>query len=337
MSRLSLVERPRRLRRTEALRRMSREAVLTPADLVQPFFIVDGVGKREPIASMPGQFRLSVDLLVEEVKHLHSLGVPGVALFPKIDDAKKSVGGEEAWNDNGFLPRAIQALKDACPDVMVIGDVALDPYTTSGQDGLIDETRWPGVGKSTTEIVNDETVAALVKQALCEARAGVDIIAPSDMMDGRIGAIRRALDEHGFERVCIMSYAAKYASSFYGPFRDALDSAPRGGLDKKTYQMNPANKREALREVRLDIAEGADMVMVKPALPYLDIVAAVRDAVDVPVAAYHVSGEYAMLKAAAANGWLDGDKCMLESLLSIKRAGADIILTYAARELAEKL
>ena len=337
MSRLSLVERPRRLRRTDALRRMSREAILTPADLVQPFFIVDGKGISEPIASMPGQSRLSIDLLVEEVKHLRSLGVPAIALFPKIDDAKKTLGGDEAWNDDGLVPRALRALKDACPEVMIIGDIALDPFTTTGQDGLVEDTTWPGTTQKTPEIVNDPTVAALVKQAICEARAGVDVVAPSDMMDGRIGAIRQGLDDAGFERVCILSYAAKYASAFYGPFRDALDSAPRGGLDKKTYQMNPANRREALREVRLDIEEGADMVMVKPALPYLDVVAAVKEAVDVPVAAYHVSGEYAMLKAAAQNGWLDGDRCMLESLLSIKRAGADIILTYAAREVASKL
>ncbi len=334
---LSLVERPRRLRRTEALRRMSREAVLTPADLVMPFFIVDGKNRKEPIASMPGQARLSVDLLIEEVKALASMGVPAIALFPKIDDAKKTPGGEEAWNDDGFLPSAVKALKDAVPEVMIIGDIALDPFTSHGQDGLLDDVEWPGSKKKNLEIVNDPTVDALCKQALCEARAGVDIVAPSDMMDGRIGAIRRALDDNGFERVCILSYAVKYASAFYGPFRDALDSAPRGGLDKKTYQMNPANQKEALREVRLDIAEGADMVMVKPALPYLDVVKVVKDAVDVPVAAYHVSGEYAMLKAAAANGWLDGDRCMMESLLSIKRAGADIILTYAAKEIAPKL
>jgi porphobilinogen synthase len=336
-SRLSLVERPRRLRRTDALRRMSREAVLTPADLVQPFFIVEGKGVREPIASMPGQARVSVDILVEEVRTLRALGVPGVALFPKIDDRKKTIGGDEAWNDDGLVPRAIAALKDAVPEVMVIGDVALDPFTTTGQDGLVEDTSWPNTREKTPEIENDQTVEALVKQALCEARAGVDVVAPSDMMDGRIGAIRRALDEHGFERVCILSYAAKYASAFYGPFRDALDSAPRGGLDKKGYQMDPANRREALREVRLDVEQGADIVMVKPALPYLDVVAAVKDAVSVPVAAYHVSGEYAMLKAAAANGWLDGDRCMVESLLSIKRAGADVIFTYAAREVAAKL
>lgn len=334
---LSLTERPRRLRRTDALRRLARETVLTPSDLIQPYFVVDGKGVREPIASMPGQDRLSIDLLVEDVRRLASFGVPGVALFPKVDDSKKTPGGDEAWNDENLCSRAIKALKDAVPDVMIIGDVALDPYTSTGQDGLVGEHTWPGTSTSTLEIANDITVAALVRQALCEARAGVDIIAPSDMMDGRIGAIREALDAEGFERVCILSYAAKYASAFYGPFRDALDSAPRGGLDKKTYQMDPANRDEALREVRLDLEQGADMVMVKPALPYLDVVRAVKDFVDVPVAAYHVSGEYAMLKAAAANGWLDGDRCMRESLLSIKRAGADMILTYATRELAENL
>ncbi len=334
--RLQLVERPRRLRRTDALRRLSREAVLTPSDLIQPFFIVEGTGQRQPIASMPGQARLSLDLLLEEAKALTDLGVPGIALFPKVEDAKKTVGGDEAWNDDGLVPRAIKTLKDRFPELMVIGDCALDPFTTTGQDGLLVEQTWPS-GQRFLEIDNDATVFALIKQALCEARAGVDVIAPSDMMDGRIGALREALDEAGFERVCILSYAAKYASGFYGPFRDALDSGPRGGLDKKTYQMDPANRKEALREVRLDLEQGADIVMVKPALPYLDVVMAVKEAVDVPVAAYHVSGEYAMLKAAAANGWLDGERCMMEAVLSIKRAGADMILTYAAKDLAARL
>jgi porphobilinogen synthase len=335
-SRLQLVERPRRLRRTDALRRLSREAVLTPSDLIQPFFIVEGTRQRQPIASMPGQARLSLDLLLEETQALVDLGVPGIALFPKIEDAKKTVGGDEAWNDDGLVPRAIKTLKDRFPELMVIGDCALDPFTTTGQDGLLAEHTWPS-GQRFLEIDNDATVAALIQQALCEAKAGVDIIAPSDMMDGRIGALREALDEAGHERVCILSYAAKYASGFYGPFRDALDSGPRGGLDKKTYQMDPANRKEALREVRLDLEQGADIVMVKPALPYLDVVMAVKDAVDVPVAAYHVSGEYAMLKAAAENGWLDGDRCMMEAVLSIKRAGADMILTYAAKDLAARL
>lgn len=334
--RLHLTERPRRLRRTDALRRMSRETVLTPSDLIQPFFIVEGTGQRQPISSMPGQARLSVDVLLEEVQALKDLGVPGIALFPKVEDRKKTLGGDEAWNDDGLVSRAIKTLKDRFPEVMVIGDCALDPFTTTGQDGLLAEQTWPS-GQPYLEIDNDRTVFALIKQALCEARAGVDVIAPSDMMDGRIGALRGALDDAGFERVCILSYAAKFASGFYGPFRDALDSAPRGGLDKKTYQMDPANRREALREVRLDLEQGADMVMVKPALPYLDVVMAVKQAVDVPVAAYHVSGEYAMLKAAAANGWLDGDRCMMEAVLSIKRAGADVIVTYAAKDLASKL
>ena len=335
--RLSLVQRPRRLRRTDALRRMAREAVLTPADLVQPIFIVEGRSVREPIASMPGIERLSVDLLVQQVRELARIGIPGVALFPKIANDKKDIDGTEAWNDDGLVSRAVQACKDAAPEVMVFCDVALDPYTTTGQDGIVEDVGWPGSKHIGPEILNDKTVAALIRQALCEARAGADVVAPSDMMDGRIGAIREALDEHGFERVCILSYAAKYASGFYGPFRDALDSAPKGGLDKKTYQMDPSNRREALREVRLDVDQGADMVMVKPALPYLDIVRDVRELVEIPVAAYHVSGEFAMLKAAAQNGWLDGDRCMREALLCIKRAGADIIFTYAAREVAASL
>ena len=324
---LSLVQRPRRLRRTDALRKMARETVLTPADLVQPVFIVEGKGVREPIASMPGIARVSLDLLVQQARELVKLGVPGIALFPRVDDVKKDELGTESQNDDGLVPRAIKALKDAAPELMVICDVALDPFTLSGQDGIL----------RNNEIVNDETVRALVQQALCEARAGADIVAPSDMMDGRIGEIRRALDDNGFEKVCILSYAAKFASGFYGPFRDALSSAPKGGLDKKTYQMDPANRREAVRECALDVDEGADMLMVKPALPYLDVVRLVKDTFDLPVAAYHVSGEYAMLKAAAANGWLDGDKCMMESLLCIKRAGADILLTYAAEDIAKKL
>ena len=335
--RLALVERPRRLRRTDALRRMSRETVLTPSDLIQPFFVVEGKNERQPLASMPGQARLSIDLLIEECRSLRDLGVPGVALFPAVDGSKKTEDGNEAWNDDNLFSRAIRSLKDAVPELMVIGDVALDPYTLSGQDGLVHEVSWPGVKDPTLEIVNDATVAALIRQSLSQARAGVDVIAPSDMMDGRIGALRTALDDAGFERVCLLSYAAKYASGFYGPFREALGSSPRGGLDKKTYQMDPANRQEALREVRLDIEQGADMVMVKPALPYLDVVMAVKQMVTVPVAAYHVSGEYAMLKAAAEKGWLDGDRCMMEAVLSIKRAGADIILTYAAGELACRL
>ncbi len=335
--RLQLTARPRRLRRADALRRMSRETVLTASDLIQPLFIVDGSAQKQPIPSMPGQYRLSTDMLVEEAKRLFDLGIPGIAIFPKVEDSLKTPGGDEAWNDNGWVSRAYRAVKAAVPGLMIIGDVALDPFTTTGQDGLVDDVAWPGVPDMQPEILNDATVAALVKQALCEARAGVDVVAPSDMMDGRVGALRQALDEAGFERVSIMSYAAKYASAYYGPFRDALDSAPRGSLDKKTYQMDPANRREAITEVLLDVEQGADIVMVKPALPYLDVVMAVRDAVNVPVAAYHVSGEYAMVMAAAEKGWLDGERCMLEAVLSIKRAGADVILTYAARDLAPRL
>jgi porphobilinogen synthase len=306
---------------------MAREAVLTPSDLVMPVFIIEGEGKKEPIGSMPGQARVSVDLLVEQARELVELGVPGIALFPKIADNLKDERGTGSQDPNGLVPKAVKALKDAAPELMIFCDVALDPYTSTGQDGIVVDG----------EILNDETVHALQLQALAQAKAGADVVSPSDMMDGRIGAIREALDENGFEHVCILSYAAKYASSFYGPFRDALDSAPRGGADKKTYQMDPANSYEAELEVDLDIAEGADFVMVKPALPYLDIVRRVRQMSAVPVAAYHVSGEYAMLKAAAANGWLDGDKCMMEALLSIKRAGADVIFTYAAQEIAQKL
>jgi len=325
--RLSLPHRPRRLRRTPALREMAKETILSPSDFVMPLFVVDGKGIKEPIASMPGQARLSLDLLAEEARALAKLGVSGIALFPKIDDKLKDERGTGSTDRDGLVPRAIRAIKDAAPGMTVICDVALDPYTSTGQDGIVRD----GI------ILNDETVEALIAQSLCEAEAGADMVAPSDMMDGRIGAIRTALDESGFEDVCILSYAAKYASSFYGPFRDALDSAPRGGADKKTYQMDPRNRREAVREVELDLMEGADIVMVKPALPYLDIVRLVHEMSTVPVAAYHVSGEYAMLKAAAQNGWLDGDKCMMEALVSIKRAGADVIFTYAAREIAEKL
>jgi porphobilinogen synthase len=324
---MKLTQRPRRMRRTDALRRMAAETTLTPSDLVQPVFIVEGTGVREEISSMPGQARLSVDLLVEDAKRLYGMGVPGIALFPKVDDSLKDHEGTESQNDDGLVPRAVKTLKDAVPELMIFCDVALDPYTSTGQDGIVED------GK----ILNDRTVAALVEQALTQAKAGADFVAPSDMMDGRIGAIRDALDDEGHEEVCIMSYAAKYASSFYGPFRDALDSAPRGGADKKTYQMDPANHVEAIREVDLDLLEGADMVMVKPALPYLDVVRLVREMSTVPVSAYHVSGEFAMLKAAGANGWLDEEKCMKEALLCIKRAGADVIFTYAARELADKL
>lgn len=323
---LSLVHRPRRMRRTAALRRIVAQTRLTVDNLVQPLFIVEGENIREPIRSMPGQARLSLDQLVLEVKELAALGIPAVALFPKIADTLKDEWGTESKNPHGLVPRAIRAIKDAVPDMLVICDVALDPFTSTGQDGIVIDDY----------VANDITVEALAAQALTEARAGADIVAPSDMMDGRIGAIRRALDAENFSDVAILSYGAKYASAFYGPFRDALDSAPRGG-DKKSYQMDPRNQREAIHEVQLDFAEGADIVMVKPALPYLDVIKTVRDTLPIPVAAYHVSGEYAMVKAAAQLGYLDGTACLLESVTAIRRAGAEMIFTYAAKELAPLL
>ncbi len=328
---LALIERPRRLRRTESIRRMVRETRLSVDHLVAPLFVVDGRGVRQEVPSMPGQYRLSIDELVQEAKELHALGIPAVALFPALDASLKTPDGREALNPEGLYPRAIRAIKEAVPELLVITDVALDPYSSDGHDGIVRDGR----------ILNDETVAILARMAVVQAEAGADIVAPSDMMDGRVGAIRRALDEAGFTEVAILAYTAKYASAFYGPFRDALDSAPRHrpGVppDKKTYQMDPANAREALRELRLDLEEGADMVMVKPALPYLDVIHRVRQAADVPVAAYQVSGEYAMLKAAAQNGWLDEKAAVLEALTAIRRAGADIILTYFARQVAQWL
>ncbi len=328
---LSLVERPRRLRRTEAIRRMVRETRLSIDQLVAPLFVVDGHGVRQEVPSMPGQYRLSIDELVREARELHALGIPAVALFPALDASLKKPDGREALNPDGLYPRAIQAVKEAVPELLVITDVALDPYSSDGHDGIVRAGR----------ILNDETVEILARMAVLQAQAGADIVAPSDMMDGRVGAIRQALDEAGFTEVAILSYTAKYASAFYGPFRDALDSAPRHrpGVppDKKTYQMDPANAREALRELRLDLEEGADMVMVKPALPYLDVIYRIKQVADVPVAAYHVSGEYAMLKAAALNGWLDEKAAVLEALTAICRAGADVILTYFAKQLAQWL
>ena len=328
---LDLIERPRRLRRTEGLRRMVRETRLSVDQLVAPLFVVEGQGIRQEVPSMPGQYRLSIDELVREARALHALGIPAVALFPALNDAQKTPDGREALNPDGLYPRAIRAVKDAVPELLVITDIALDPYSSDGHDGIVQAGR----------ILNDETVEILARMAVVQAEAGADIVAPSDMMDGRVGAIRRALDEAGFVDVAILSYTAKYASAFYGPFRDALDSAPRHrpGVppDKKTYQMDPANAREALRELRLDLEEGADMVMVKPALPYLDVIYRVKQAADVPVAAYHVSGEYAMLKAAALNGWLDEKAAVLEALTAIARAGADVILTYFAKQVAQWL
>ena len=313
----------RRNRRTEAIRSLVRETVVTPADLVWPMFVIEGTDQRIPIASMPRAQRMSIDVMVDEARQAHALGIPAVALFPIVAESLKDPTATESANKDGLFPRAIRELKDAVPDLAVITDVAMDPYSSDGHDGLVHQGR----------ILNDETLEILAMMAICQAEAGAGLVAPSDMMDGRIGYIREALDDAGFEDTGILAYSAKYASSFYGPFRDALNSAPREG-DKKTYQMDPANAREALREVELDIMEGADIVMVKPAMPYLDVIAMIAAEVDVPVAAYQVSGEYAMLRAAADNGWLDGDAAIAESLLCIKRAGADMILTYAAKDFA---
>jgi len=312
----------RRNRRYTWSRALVREHDLTVNDLIWPVFICDGEGQREPVPSMPGVNRLSVDLLVDAVGEAADLGIPTVALFPATNPAKKTPGAEEAWNPDNLICTAVRALKDALGDrIGVLCDVALDPYTSHGQDGLVEDNY----------VVNDPTLDALCRQALAQADAGCDVIAPSDMMDGRIGAIRNALDENGFEHVIIMAYAAKYASAFYGPFRDAVGSATSlGGGDKKTYQMDPANSDEALREVALDLDEGADMVMVKPGMPYLDVVHRVKQTFGVPTFVYQVSGEYAMLCGAAQHGWLDHDRVMLESLLGFKRAGADGILTYFA-------
>ncbi len=325
--------RPRRLRRDTFTRNLVRENALTAHDLIYPVFVVEGQGQRVPIHSMPGVERLSLDLLLPVAEACAKLEIPVMALFPVIDSSLKTYDGSEALNPDGLVPRIVRALKKEFPQLGLMTDVALDPFTTHGQDGLPD-TR-PG-----TEgyILNDETTAVLVQQALTQARAGVDIVAPSDMMDGRIGAIRLALEAEGLVHTRIMAYSAKYASAFYGPFRDAVGSAGNLGKgNKKVYQMDPANTDEALREVALDIAEGADMVMVKPGMPYLDVVRRVKDEFKVPTFAYQVSGEYAMLKAAAQNGWLDHDAVMLESLLAFKRAGADGVLTYFALDAARAL
>ena len=325
---ISPIARPRRLRVSPWIRNMVSEHRVTVNDLIWPVFIQEGNNLRTPIASMPGVERLSIDLLTLAVKEARDLGIPAIALFPATPTNLKTQDGEEAFNPENLVCRTIRAIKSAVPDIGVICDVALDPYTSHGQDGLVRN----GI------VVNDETVEVLCKQSVVQARAGCDVIAPSDMMDGRVGAIRKALDNAGFSHVAILSYAAKYASAFYGPFRDAVGSANNlGKSDKKTYQMDPSNSSEALREVALDIAEGADMIMVKPGMPYLDVVARVKDAFRVPTFAYQVSGEYAMLCAAAANGWLDREKVILESLLSFKRAGADGVLTYFAMEAAKLL
>jgi porphobilinogen synthase len=321
-----MLQRPRRNRRNEAIRRLVRQTTLSPHDLVLPLFVQGGEKQRTPIASMPGQARLSIDLLLDKAREAYQLGIPAVALFPALPESAKDPRGSESTNPNGLLPTAIRALKSALPGLLVITDVALDPYSSDGHDGVVIEGR----------IDNDQTLPILAAMSVCQAEAGADVVAPSDMMDGRVEAIRRALDEAGHTDVAILAYTAKYASAFYGPFREALASAPKSG-DKKTYQMDPGNAREAAREVALDEREGADLVMVKPALPYLDIIAKLRASTELPVAAYHVSGEYAMLKAAAEKGWLDYDACLLESLLAIKRAGADVIFTYAAIEAAHLL
>ena len=321
--------RMRRNRRHEWSRRLVRENQLSPADLIWPIFVREGENEREPVPSMPGVERLTVDLAVEAVGSAKQLGIPAVALFPATDPALKTPDAEEALNPENLVCRAVQAVKQVHGDgIGIICDVALDPYSSHGQDGLVRDGY----------VVNDETVEALCQQSIIQAQAGCDVIAPSDMMDGRIGAIRRALDETGYEKVAIMSYAAKYASAFYGPFRDAVGSSGNlGSGDKKTYQMDPANTDESLREVALDLEEGADMVMVKPGMPYLDIVRRVKEAFAAPTFVYQVSGEYAMLQAAAANGWLDGERTMMESLLAFKRAGADGILTYFAVEAAKRI
>jgi len=318
--------RPRRMRRDEFSRRLMRQTELTAADLIQPVFLLEGKNASEPVSSMPGIHRTSLDLLFGQIENLLKLGVPAIALFPVVDPALKSEDAKEAWNPDGLVPQAIAQIKQRFPEMGVISDIALDPYTSHGQDGLIDSSGY---------VLNDETVEVLVKQAMCHAEAGVDIVAPSDMMDGRIGDIRKAFEESGYVNTRILAYSAKYASSFYGPFRDAVGSAANlGGGNKYSYQMDPANSDEALREVELDLQEGADMFMVKPGMPYLDIVHRVKSEFGMPTFVYQVSGEYSMLMAAALNGWLDEQAVVTESLLSIKRAGADAILTYFAERMA---
>jgi porphobilinogen synthase len=326
-SRLDLATRPRRNRRSDWVRRMVREHVLTTDDLIWPLFLIDGERKRVPVASMPGVERVSIDEAVRDAERAAKLRIPCIALFPYTEPTLRDDTGAEALNPDNLVCRAIRAIKREVPDVGLLCDVALDPYTSHGHDGLLRDG----------EILNDETVDVLVRQALVEAEAGCDIIAPSDMMDGRIGAIRRALDAAGRIDVLIMAYAAKYASAFYGPFRDAVGSSATLVGDKRTYQMDPANTDEALREVEMDLAEGADLIMVKPGMPYLDVLRLVKDTFAAPTFAYQVSGEYAMIMAAALNGWLDGEKAMMESLVAFKRAGADGILTYFAPRVAEKL
>ncbi len=324
---LGLTQRPRRNRKADWSRRLVREHTLTVDDLIWPMFVIEGENRREPVASMPGVERLSVDEIVRDAERAAKLGIPAIAFFPFTEVSLRDPVGSEALNANNLVCRAVRAVKQAVPGLGIMTDVALDPYTSHGHDGLMKDGA----------ILNDETVAVLVEQSLIQAEAGTDIIAPSDMMDGRVGAIRRALDKAGFLDVQIMAYAAKYASAFYGPFRDAIGTKAALVGDKRTYQMDPGNSAEALREVALDLEEGADSVMVKPGLPYLDIIRRVRDTFEVPTFAYQVSGEYAMIEAAARNGWLDGDRAMVEALLAFKRAGADGVLTYHAPRVAERL
>jgi porphobilinogen synthase len=321
------LQRPRRNRKADWSRRLVREHHLTVDDLIWPLFLMDGTARREPVGSMPGIERLTVDEAVREAERAAALGIPAIALFPNTDPALRDPRGSEALSRQNLVCRAVRAVKAAVPEIGIITDVALDPYTSHGHDGLLEGGR----------ILNDETVAVLAQQSLIQAEAGADVIAPSDMMDGRVAAIRQALDEAGFIDVQIMSYAAKYASAFYGPFRDAVGTSATLIGDKRTYQMDPGNTEEALREVALDVEEGADMVMVKPGLPYLDVVRRVKETFGVPTFAYQVSGEYAMIEAAARNGWLDGERAMMESLLAFKRAGADGVLTYFAPRVAQRL
>lgn len=326
-----IYSRNRRLRTNESIRSLVRETTLTTSDFVMPMFVMEGENLQEPIPSMPGIFRRSIDLTIKECKELFSLGINAINLYMKVSENLKDNTGKEAWNKDGLMQRTIREIKNAVPEMIVMPDVALDPYSIFGHDGII----------TNGQIDNDATNDALAMMSVSHAEAGADIVAPSDMMDGRVLAIREALEESGHVNVGILSYAAKYASSFYGPFRSALDSAPKENLeipkDKKTYQMDFHNSREALNEVYKDIEEGADIIMIKPGIPYLDIVSKVREAIDLPIAVYNVSGEYAMLKAAAQNGWLDNDKAIIESLTCIKRAGADMIFTYAAKEAAQLL
>jgi len=325
-----MLRRPRRNRKSAAIRELVQENNLALSDLIFPLFVMEGQGVKTEVTSMPGIYRFSQDLLLEEIRECVDLGLKTFALFPNLPEARKDKYATESLNPDGLYLQSVQAIKAQFPEISIMTDIAMDPYSSDGHDGIVEH------GPQGLEILNDETLEVLGKMAVAQARAGADIVGPSDMMDGRIGYIRECLDEEGFTKVSIMAYTAKYASAFYGPFRDALDSAPRFG-DKKTYQMNPANSREALIEAELDYLEGADFLMVKPALAYLDVIKLLSDNFNLPIAAYNVSGEYAMIKAAARNGWLDGDRAMLEALTAMKRAGAKIILTYFAKEIATKI